>query len=70
MTIHLSDITDVYEERVEGNKYLFKDEWLPLKIKKEVIKVKGGEPITIEVRYTHHGPIMNHVGNEIGKVLY
>ena len=70
MTIHLSDITDVYEERIDGNKYLFKDEWLPLKIKKEVIKVKGGEPITIEVRYTHHGPIMNHVSNELGKVLY
>ena len=70
MTIHLSDISDVYEEKIEGDKYLFKNEWKPLKTKTEIIKVKGGQPISIDIKYTHHGPIMRHVSNEIGKVLY
>ena len=70
MTINLADISDIYEEKVEGNKYLFKDQWKDLIIKKETIKVKGGTSKTIEVRYTHHGPLLEHMSTDIGKVLY
>lgn len=49
---------------------MFKDEWKDLIIKKETIKVKGDTSRTIEVRYTHHGPLLEHMSTDIGKVLY
>ena len=56
----MGDVQDLFIERVEGDNYLFKDEWLPLVKRREEIVVKGREqPVTMEVRETHHGPIVN-----------
>jgi penicillin G amidase len=56
----LADVQDLFVERVEGDRYLFREEWLPLEVVSEEIAVKGrDEPETIEVRLTHHGPIVN-----------
>lgn len=41
ITVTSADVTDLYEEKIEGDKYFFKDEWLPLKIWKEIIWIKG-----------------------------
>lgn len=40
-------------------KYKVDGEWRDLKIRKETIKVKDKEPIELNVRQTHRGPIMN-----------
>jgi penicillin amidase len=56
----MADVQDLFIEKVEGDRYLFEDEWRPLEIYREEIAVKGrSEPVELEVRATHHGPIVN-----------
>jgi len=56
----MADVQDLFVERVDGDTYLFEDEWLPLETEREEIKVKGREePVVLDVRKTHHGPIVN-----------
>ena len=56
----MADVEDLFVERVEGERYLFEDEWRPLEIVREEIPVKGRDaPEALEVRITHHGPIVN-----------
>jgi penicillin amidase len=56
----MADVQDLFVERIEGERYLFEDEWRPLEIVREEIVVKGREePVALEVRITHHGPIVN-----------
>ena len=56
----MADVQDLFVERVEGDRYLFEDEWLPLAVEREEIAVKGrSEPVVMKVRSTHHGPIVN-----------
>jgi penicillin amidase len=56
----LADTQDLFIERIEGDRYLFEDEWRPLEIREEEIAVKGrDEPDPLQVRLTHHGPIVN-----------
>ena len=56
----MADVEDLFVERVEGDRYLFEDEWRPLGIVREEIAVKGrAAPEVLDVRITHHGPIVN-----------
>jgi penicillin G amidase len=56
----LADTQDLFIERIEGDRYLFKGEWHPLEVVREEIPVKGrSKPEVLEVRATHHGPIVN-----------
>jgi penicillin G amidase len=56
----MADVQDLFVERIEGERYLFEDEWRPLEIVREEIAVKGREePVALDVRITHHGPIVN-----------
>ena len=56
----MGDIQDLFVERIENDHYLFENEWRPLEVVREEIAVKGRDaPETIEVRSTHHGPIVN-----------
>jgi penicillin amidase len=56
----MADVQDLFVERLDGDRYLFEDEWLPLEKVREEIVVKGrSEPVVLEVRSTHHGPIVN-----------
>jgi penicillin G amidase len=56
----MADVQDLYVERVDGDTYLFEDEWRPLEVVREEIAVKGrSEPVALDVRITHHGPIVN-----------
>jgi penicillin G amidase len=56
----MPDVQDLFIERIEGERYLFEGEWRPLEIVREEIPVKGHpEPDVLEVRSTHHGPIVN-----------
>ena len=70
MTILPADGSDLYEEKIEGDKYLFEGEWLPLKTRQEKILVKGKEPYVFNVKSTHHGPIISEFSPMITKVVY
>jgi penicillin amidase len=56
----MGDVQDLFVERVEDDSYLFEDVWRPLRTVREEIVVKGrAEPEVLEVKHTHHGPIVN-----------
>jgi penicillin G amidase len=56
----MGDVQDLFVERVEGDSYLFEGEWRPLQIVREEIAVKGRDvPEVLDVRITHHGPLVN-----------
>jgi penicillin amidase len=58
-----ADVTDFFLERVDDatDTYLRDGERVPLEVREEVIEVNGGDPVTIEVRSTVHGPIVSDV---------
>ncbi len=54
------DVTDLFIEKVfPDSTYLHDGERLELQVREETIHVKGGEDVTINVRETHHGPIIS-----------
>jgi penicillin amidase len=54
------DVQDLYEERLDedGTAAEFDGEWEPVTLRREEIAVRGGEPVTLEVRETRHGPLL------------
>ncbi|MDX1614139.1 MAG: penicillin acylase family protein [Candidatus Promineifilaceae bacterium] len=66
------DVQDLYIEKLNPNnslQYEFKGEWRDVEVLEEVIEVNGGEDVVLEVRQTHHGPILNEVDDNIRDVL-
>lgn len=58
------DVQDLFIEKINPsnpNQYEFMDEWQDMEIVPEVIKVNGGDDVTINVRITRHGPIINEI---------
>ena len=58
------DVMDLYVEKINPenpNQYEVNGEWVDFKVRKETIKVAGGEPIEMEVRISRHGPIISEV---------
>jgi penicillin amidase len=56
----MGDNQDLFVERIEGDRYLFEDEWRELETVREEIVVRGRtEPLMLDVQITHHGPIVN-----------
>lgn len=55
------DVADLFLEQVDGDTYLYKNSRLPLETRQEKIKVAGGKTVTITVRSTRHGPLINEV---------
>ena len=71
LTMFENDDIDFYVEQLNPenpNQVRFKDEWEDLKVRKEVLKVKGGEDVEFEVKASRHGPIVNEVVDGIPKV--
>ncbi|WP_148613817.1 penicillin acylase family protein [Nocardioides rubriscoriae] len=62
------DVTDLFVERVVGDQWRHGGELLPLEERQERIEVAGGEPVTITVRSTAHGPIVSDVDDELARV--
>jgi penicillin amidase len=65
VTAGLTDNTDLFLEelRRDGDEWQYRqsDRWLPCGVRREVIQVKGREPVTEEVLSTSRGPIINPV---------
>jgi penicillin G amidase len=59
------DNKDVYYETIRNNsgtlQYKFKDEWHDFKTRREVIKVRGAEPIVETYYHTHRGVVIESV---------
>jgi penicillin amidase len=56
----LADVEDLFVERISEQSYEFEGELRPLEILEELITVRGqDQPERLEVRITHHGPIVN-----------
>jgi penicillin amidase len=61
VTMSEMDDLDLYEEKInEKGEVLYKNEWVPLKTEKQVIKVKGQKDHSIEVSLTPHGPLLDN----------
>ena len=56
------DVMDLFIERVNPenpNQYDVNGKWVDFKTREETIQVAGGEPVTITVRSTRHGPVIS-----------
>ncbi len=59
-----ADTEDLFVERLDPDdpgRYLTPNGSLPFRTRDEVIRVKGAEPVTIEVRETRHGPVLSDI---------
>ena len=53
------DDADFFIERVDGDRVMYRKKWIPLVLREERIRVKGGGDETVTVRETPHGPIVS-----------
>ena len=68
------DTEDLFLETVDPDdptRYRFRGGSLPFEVRRETIRVAGGEDVTIEVRSTIHGPVLSDVDERLeeGPVL-
>lgn len=54
-----TDVTDLYLEKVQGDRYWRDGELVPLDVRVETLKVAGGVDESLEIRSTVHGPIVS-----------
>ncbi|MFT4229189.1 MAG: penicillin acylase family protein [Microbacterium sp.] len=59
-----TDVTDLYVERVDGDSYWRDGELVPLDVRRETIRVAGGDDVELEIRSTVHGPIISGLTEE------
>jgi penicillin amidase len=65
------DVADLFVETVDPQgpgRYLTPDGPRPFTTREEVIRVKGGEAITMTVRNTRHGPVISDVAENAAEV--
>lgn len=64
-TLMNPDVVDLYIEKVDNNEkptqYEFEGKWYDLQVVQETFKVKDGAPIAMDLYFTRHGPIINHL---------
>jgi penicillin amidase len=56
-----ADVQDLYIEKLDGKGHYERgdEKWYPLTIDHEVIKVRGGKDVVLDVQLTAHGPLLN-----------
>jgi penicillin amidase len=62
MTNLMVDDVDLFSEKINPdnmNQYLFNGEWKDMKVKKEIIRIKGGNADTLFIKNTHRGPVIS-----------
>jgi penicillin G amidase len=65
-TALMADVQDLYFEKLDGKgNYEGSDgQWHPLSVDREVIRVRGGRDVTVDVQSTDHGPLVNGLVHE------
>ncbi|MGA3263947.1 MAG: penicillin acylase family protein [Terracidiphilus sp.] len=58
-----ADVQDLYVEKLDGkgNYQALDGSWKPLQVDHEVIMVRGGKDVTLDVQLTAHGPLLNPI---------
>jgi len=58
-----ADVQDLYIEQLDGrgNYRDIDTDWKPLQLDHEIIKVRGGKDVTLDVQLTEHGPMLNPI---------
>ena len=62
LTIVGTDMEDVFVEDVnpaDPTQTRYRDQWEPMRIVRETIRVKGGDSQTVELKFTRHGPVFH-----------
>jgi penicillin amidase len=62
LTIFRTDMEDlmVYETDPENPlRYRYRDGWEEMEVVRETFRVKGGEPVEVDLKYTRHGPVLH-----------
>lgn len=62
LTIVGTDMEDVFVEDVnpaDATQTRYRGQWESMQIVRETIRVKGGEPQTVELKFTRHGPVFH-----------
>lgn len=61
-----NQMLDIFEIELDEDesRYFYNNEWVPLKFRYETYQVKGGNPVTDTIAWTHHGPIMYRSGEK------
>jgi penicillin G amidase len=54
-----ADAQDLYLERFSGTRYLTPGGWQEAEVRQERIEVHGGDPVTVPVWVTRHGPVVH-----------
>ena len=71
ITMFQNDDLDLIAEKLNPdnpNQVWYRDQWVELQSRAEHIQVKGAEPVTLTLRRSPHGPIINDaLGNAAGK---
>jgi penicillin G amidase len=63
------DVQDLYLEKVvDGDHYLYDGKSRPMTTRQERFEVQGGDPVTITVRQTRHGPLISDVSKHFSTV--
>ena len=62
------DVTDLYLEQIDDDSYLVGDEMVAMDVREEQIAVAGGDPVTVTVRSTRHGPLLSDQSGELRDV--
>ncbi|WP_139984396.1 penicillin acylase family protein [Nocardioides litoris] len=62
------DVTDLYVERVVGDRWQHGRRLRPLASRTETIEVDGADDVVVEVRSTAHGPILSDVDDTLARV--
>jgi penicillin amidase len=70
----MADVQDLFVEHIRdgdaGPEYEFQGEWRPVTLHQERIDIRGTQPEQVEVRETHHGPVVTDVlGAKAGEPL-
>ena len=63
-----TDVADLYIEKVEDDGYWHDGEKVPFETRQETFAVAGGEDQELEVRSTHHGPILSDLEPDFGQI--
>lgn len=57
-----TDVQDLYIEKLDGaDRYVTPTGSAPFEMRQEIIRVKDGEPVALNVRVSRHGPIISDV---------
>jgi penicillin amidase len=60
LTVFPVDQEDLYFYRTgQDASYRYRGDWEPMEIVPEIIAVRGAEPVSVELKFTRHGPVIH-----------